>query len=72
VFIFIYVERGWMIMITKGISILIILVFTILFCAAPATAAINTIKQGNAVFIGEEGLDISAAMGPDTRIGWWA
>ncbi len=37
-----------------------------------ATAAINTVKQGNAVFIGEEGLDISAAMGPDTRIGWWA
>jgi hypothetical protein len=24
------------------------------------------------VFIGEEGLDISAAMGPDTKIGWWA
>jgi len=38
-------------------------------CAGPATAAINTISQGNAVFIGEEGLGISAAMGPDTRIG---
>jgi hypothetical protein len=71
-FIFIYVERGWMIMITKGIPILIILVCIILFCVGPASAEINTIKQGNAVFIGEEGLDISAAMGPDTRIGWWA
>ncbi|MCJ7741905.1 MAG: DUF3821 domain-containing protein [Methanoregula sp.] len=38
----------------------------------PASAAINTIKPGNAVFIGEQGLDISAAMGPDTKIGWWA
>jgi hypothetical protein len=38
----------------------------------PASAAINTIKQGNTVFIGEEGLDVSAAMGPDTQIGWWA
>ncbi len=36
------------------------------------TAAINTIGQGNVVFVGEEGLDISAALGPDTQIGWWA
>ena len=42
------------------------------FCAGPASAVINTIQQGNTVFIGEEGLDISAAMGPDTTIGWWA
>ena len=59
-------------MIKNGVKILIFLVCLSLFCAGPATAAINTIKQGNAVFIGEEGLDISAAMGPDTKIGWWA
>jgi hypothetical protein len=35
-------------------------------------AAINTINAGNTVFLGEQGLDISAAMGTDTRIGWWA
>ncbi len=35
-------------------------------------AAINTINSGNTVFLGEQGLDISAAMGSDTKIGWWA
>ncbi len=59
-------------MIKKGVTILIILVSISLLCAVPVIAAINTISQGNFVFIGEEGLDISAAMGPDTRIGWWA
>ena len=42
------------------------------FCAGPATAAINTISQGNVVFIGEQALDITLAMGPDTHAGWWA
>jgi len=55
-----------------GTTILIVLVCIFLLCVGPASAAINTIKQGNTVFIGEEGLDISAAMGPDTQIGWWA
>ena len=59
-------------MITKCISILVVLVCVILFCAGPVNAAINTISQGNTVFIGEEGLNISAAMGQDTQIGWWA
>jgi hypothetical protein len=59
-------------MIKNDVKILVFLVCLSLFCAGPATAAINRISQGNAVFIGEEGLDISAAMGPDTQIGWWA
>jgi hypothetical protein len=59
-------------MITKGTSILVALVCVILFCSGLVNAAINTISQGNTVFIGEEGLDISAAMGPDTQIGWWS
>jgi len=58
-------------MIKNGISILLVLVCVILFCSGPVNAAINTISQGNTVFIGEEGLDISAAMGPDSQIGWW-
>ncbi|MFA5269773.1 MAG: DUF3821 domain-containing protein [Methanoregula sp.] len=37
-----------------------------------AAPAIGTIAAGNTVFLGEENLDITAAMGPDTRIGWWA
>jgi hypothetical protein len=61
-----------MIMKKNGITKLIILVFTVILCAGPAAAAINTIGQGNVVFIGEEGLDVSAALGPDTQIGWWA
>lgn len=61
-----------MIMIRNGKTLLIVLMCTFLFCIGPATAAINTIQQGNVVFIGEQGLDVSAAMGPDTKIGWWA
>jgi hypothetical protein len=34
--------------------------------------AINTITSGNPVYIGEQGLDITAAMDGDTQIGWWA
>jgi len=71
-FNFKYEEARWMIMIKKGLTILLVLVCISLLCAGPASAAINTIRQGNTVFIGEEGLDISAAMGPDTSIGWWA
>ena len=59
-------------MIKNRALVLIILVSISLVCAGPVTAAINTISQGNIVFIGEQGLDISAAMGPDTRVGWWA
>jgi len=61
-----------MTMIKKYTTIVIVLVCIFLFCVGPASAAINTINPGNAVFIGEQGLDISAAMGPDTKIGWWA
>ena len=51
---------------------LILLFFILLCCVSPVTAAINTIRQGNVIFLGEEGLDISPAMGADTQIGWWA
>ncbi|MFA4877430.1 MAG: DUF3821 domain-containing protein [Methanoregula sp.] len=43
-----------------------------LFFSVSAQGAVTTVSQGNTVFIGEQGLDISAAMGPDTSIGWWA
>jgi len=59
----------------SGILRICILVVIVLLCLTGpviASAPISTIMQGNAVFIGEEGLDISAAMGPDTQIGWWA
>jgi Domain of unknown function (DUF3821) len=51
---------------------IVLLVFASLFLIGPVTAAINTITTGAIVFIGEDGLDISSAMGGDSRIGWWA
>lgn len=37
-----------------------------------AAGAISTINPGNTVFIGEQGLNIRAAMDGDTILGWWA
>jgi hypothetical protein len=37
-----------------------------------AASQISTINPGNSVFIGEQGLDITAAMQGDTQLGWWA
>jgi hypothetical protein len=54
------------------ICMVLVLVLLTLPAAAMAAAAISTIAPGNTVFLGEEGLDITAAMGGNTRIGWWA
>jgi hypothetical protein len=51
---------------------MLLLVFASFFLTGPVTAAINTIPAGGTVFIGEDGLDITGAMGGDFRIGWWA
>ena len=41
--------------------------------AVPAMAgAYTTIQQGGTVYVGEQGLDITTALGGDTSIGWWA
>jgi hypothetical protein len=52
----------------------LILALCCLFITGTAGAAtpISTIQAGNTVFIGEQGLDITAAMGGDTILGWWA
>jgi len=50
----------------------LMLALLVLPVGALGAAPISTIAQGNMVFLGEEGLDITAAMGGDTRIGWWA
>jgi len=39
---------------------------------AMAAEAYTTIQQGGYVFIGEMGLNVTAAMGSDSAIGWWA
>jgi hypothetical protein len=51
---------------------IVLLMLASLFLIGPVTAAINTITTGSIVFIGEDGLDITSAVGGDSRIGWWA
>jgi hypothetical protein len=44
----------------------------LLLCAVPAAAAINTIPSSGTVFIGEEGLDITATgITPGSQIAWY-
>ncbi len=59
-------------MISKNAKSRVLLIFGILFLINPVFAAINTIRPGETVFIGEQGLDITLAMEGDTQIGWWA
>jgi len=44
----------------------------LLLMVVPVTAGYTTITQGGTVFLGEQGLDVSAAVGSDSAIGWWA
>jgi hypothetical protein len=71
---FIYPEKTWMNMAIKNLDIFAIITISCFFLIGLAGAAnpISTINPGDMVFIGEQGLDISAAMGGDTQIGWWA
>ena len=56
-----------------NISVCLSLVLLLIIAGiGPVSGAINTVPQGGTVFIGEQGLDISAAMDGDTKIGWWA
>jgi hypothetical protein len=54
------------------ICTVLVLALVALSAGAMAAAPISTIAQGNTVFLGEEGLDITAALGGSTQIGWWA
>ena len=53
-------------------AVLITLIACLIF-AMPASAAVNKISQGQDVFIGEQGLDISAAVGTTgaAQIAFW-
>ena len=48
-----------------------LLVVLIVMLAYPVTAAINTISTGGTVFIGEDNLDISAALGSNDKIAYF-
>lgn len=52
--------------------ILLAVSITIICMAVPVTAVLNNIPAGGTVYIGEQGLDITAAVPPpNTQVGWW-
>ncbi len=52
--------------------IVILLVLYTIFILPMASAAINQIAQGGDVFIGEEGLDVTDAVGEFANVAWFA
>jgi hypothetical protein len=58
-------------MICKNAKCCVLLIIGILFLISPVSA-FKTIRPGETVFIGEQGLDVTLAMEGDTQIGWWA
>jgi hypothetical protein len=69
---FIYEQERWINMVSKNAKCCVLLILGFFFLINPVFAAINTIRPGETVFIGEQGLDITLAMEGDTQIGWWA
>ena len=59
-------------MMKRTITISLTLILAIFLLVLPTIAAITDISQANTVFLGEEGLDVSNAVGVDNQIGWWA
>ncbi|MCC7469118.1 MAG: DUF3821 domain-containing protein, partial [Burkholderiaceae bacterium] len=57
---------------TKRFSLALIALVALAMLILPASAAVNQIAQGGDVFIGEEGLDVTAAVGNFTQIAWFA
>ncbi|HQA79987.1 MAG TPA: DUF3821 domain-containing protein, partial [Methanoregulaceae archaeon] len=57
---------------TKRFSLALIALVALAMLILPASAAVNQIAQGGDVFIGEEGLDVTAAVGTFTQIAWFA
>jgi hypothetical protein len=50
-----------------------IMTLFLIFPVAAQSVNVNTvISQGNTVFIGEQGLDVSSFCSPSCQIGWWA
>ena len=51
---------------------IVLICLCLLAVPAMAAGAYTTIQQGGTVYIGEQGLDVTAAIGSDSSIGWWA
>jgi Chorion family 3. len=52
-------------------AVVMMVLVALAIMAFPATAAINKIPAGGEVFLGEKGLDVSAATGGASQIAWW-
>jgi hypothetical protein len=61
-----------MIMLDRATKLSLIILAVFFLSVLPVTAGITTISQGNTVFLGEEGLDVSGFIPSGTTIGWWA
>ena len=57
---------------TKRFSLALIVLVALVMLILPASAAINQIAQGGDVFIGEEGLNVTAAVGGFANVAWFA
>jgi len=59
-------------MMTKRFSLMLISLIALALLILPASAANNVIAAGGDVFIGEQGLDVSAAVASGSTIAWFA
>lgn len=59
---------------SKNYIMIMVALMALLTIMLPVSAIVvgKDISQGATVFLGEEGLDITNAVGPSTSIGWWA
>ena len=53
------------------IAVVMMVLVALAIVAFPASAAINKIPAGGEVFLGERGLDISAATAGTSQVAWW-
>ena len=56
----------------KDFRVLGFILFILAMLIGPASAAVNQIAQGGEVFIGEEGLNVTAAVMSYPQIAWFA
>jgi trimeric autotransporter adhesin len=61
-----------MVITLKRLSVILAICCFFFLSSVQAATPITTIYPGNLVFVGEQGLDITAAMNGDTLLGWWA
>jgi len=57
---------------TRFVLITVFVVFFVLIMITPVSAELRTIDKGATIFIGENNLDITKAVGSSNSIGWWA